>query len=98
MSKVAVITGAGAGVGRATAEEFARQGYDVALLVARSRAGSSGRRRRCVAMGVRALPIPTDVADAAAVEAAAGARGSRARTDRRLGQCRDGDGIRACAN
>ncbi len=32
MPKVAVITGAGAGVGRATAEEFARQGYDVALL------------------------------------------------------------------
>ncbi len=32
MSKVAVITGAGAGVGRATVEEFARQGYDVALL------------------------------------------------------------------
>ena len=32
MAKVAVITGAGAGVGRATAEEFARQGFDVALL------------------------------------------------------------------
>ena len=32
MRKVAVITGAGAGVGRATADEFARQGYDVALL------------------------------------------------------------------
>jgi NADP-dependent 3-hydroxy acid dehydrogenase YdfG len=32
MPKVAVITGAGAGVGRATAEEFARQGFDVALL------------------------------------------------------------------
>ena len=32
MPKVAVITGAGAGVGRATADEFARQGFDVALL------------------------------------------------------------------
>jgi NADP-dependent 3-hydroxy acid dehydrogenase YdfG len=32
MPKVAVITGAGAGVGRATVREFARQGYDVALL------------------------------------------------------------------
>ena len=32
MNKVVVITGASAGVGRATAEEFARNGYDVALL------------------------------------------------------------------
>ena len=32
MPKILVVTGASAGVGRATAEEFARQGYDVALL------------------------------------------------------------------
>ncbi len=32
MSKVVVVTGAGAGVGRATAEKFASEGYDVALL------------------------------------------------------------------
>lgn len=32
MSKIVVVTGAGAGVGRATADEFARDGYDVALL------------------------------------------------------------------
>ena len=48
MSKVAVITGAGAGVGRATADEFARQGFDVALL-SRDPAGSNGRRRNFVA-------------------------------------------------
>ena len=70
MPKVAVITGAGAGVGRATVEEFARQGYDVALLSRDperlERAAEEIRR-----LGVRALPIPTDVADAAAVEAAA---------------------------
>jgi short-subunit dehydrogenase len=70
MSKIVVVTGAGAGVGRATAEEFARQGYDVALLardhdrLARVAAELRGR-------GVRALPISTDVADADAVEAAA---------------------------
>jgi short-subunit dehydrogenase len=70
MRKIAVITGAGAGVGRATAEEFARQGYDVALL-----SRDSERLHRAAevleAYGIRALPIPTDVADAAAVEAAA---------------------------
>ncbi len=70
MPKIVVVTGAGAGVGRATVEEFARQGYDVALLsrdVNRLEAAAAALRR----YGVKALPIPTDVADAAAVEAAA---------------------------
>lgn len=70
MSKIVVITGAGAGVGRATVDEFARQGYDVALLSRdkdRLEKAAADIRR----FGVRALPIPTDVADAAAVEAAA---------------------------
>ncbi len=70
MSKIVVITGAGAGVGRATVEEFARKGYDVALLARdpdRLEAAAAEIRR----YGVRALPIPTDVADDEAVEAAA---------------------------
>ncbi|WP_242154101.1 SDR family oxidoreductase [Sphingomonas sp. BAUL-RG-20F-R05-02] len=70
MGKVVVVTGAGAGVGRATAEKFASEGYDVALLSRDpdrlQRAAEQLRRH-----GGRALPIPTDVADAAAVEAAA---------------------------
>ena len=70
MAKIAVITGAGAGVGRATADVFAKAGYDVALLSRDpdrlERAADVARRH-----GVRALPIPTDVADPQAVEAAA---------------------------
>ena len=70
MPGIVVITGAGAGVGRATAEEFACQGYDVALLSRDpdrlEHAASELRGHR-----VRALPIPTDMANADAVEAAA---------------------------
>jgi short-subunit dehydrogenase len=70
MSKIAVVTGAGAGVGRATVQELASQGYDVALLSRDAdRLDSAAAEVR--KFGVRALPIPTDVADAAAVEAAA---------------------------
>jgi NAD(P)-dependent dehydrogenase (short-subunit alcohol dehydrogenase family) len=70
VNKIVVITGAGAGVGRATVREFAEHGCDVALL-----SRDPGRLEDAAAEardhGVRALPIPTDVADADAVEAAA---------------------------
>jgi len=67
---VAVVTGASAGVGRATAQELARAGWDVAL-IARGRAGLEGAEADVVAAGRRALVVPADVADAAAVEDAA---------------------------
>lgn len=70
MPKIVVITGAGAGVGRATVQEFARNGYDVALL-SRDRDRLEKAAVDVRQHGVRALPIPTDVADAGAVEEAA---------------------------
>ncbi len=70
MSKVVVVTGAAGGVGRAIAIAFAEQGASVALL-ARGEAGLKAAAADVEAAGGRALIVPTDVADAAAVEAAA---------------------------
>jgi NADP-dependent 3-hydroxy acid dehydrogenase YdfG len=67
---VTVITGASAGVGRATAREFARRGDAVALL-ARSEDGLEAAAREVRELGGRAIAIPTDVAHAGQVEAAA---------------------------
>jgi NAD(P)-dependent dehydrogenase (short-subunit alcohol dehydrogenase family) len=67
---VVVITGASAGIGRATAREFASRGWRVALL-ARSPEGLAGAGRDVERLGGEALAIPTDVADHDQVEAAA---------------------------
>jgi len=71
MAKIVVVTGASAGVGRATVEEFAKQGYDVALLARDSNRLEHVAAELRSSHGVRTLAIPTDVADAEAVEAAA---------------------------
>jgi NAD(P)-dependent dehydrogenase (short-subunit alcohol dehydrogenase family) len=67
---VVVITGASAGVGRATAREFGRRGDSVALL-ARNEDGLRAAAREVEELGGSALVIPTDVADFAQVDAAA---------------------------
>lgn len=67
--RVVVVTGASAGVGRATVRAFAGEGAHVGLL-ARGRDGLEGARREVEEAGGRALAIPTDVSDAEAVEAA----------------------------
>ena len=68
--EVVVITGASAGVGRAAAQAFGKRGALVGLL-ARGRDGLEGARREIESAGGRALVLPTDVADAKQVEAAA---------------------------
>ena len=68
--KVAVVTGGTAGVGRATVQEFARHGYDVAVL-ARGRAGLDGAVADVRRAGGQAVGVVTDVADHDAVESAA---------------------------
>jgi NAD(P)-dependent dehydrogenase (short-subunit alcohol dehydrogenase family) len=69
--KIVVITGASAGVGRAAARAFAQAGAAWVVLLARDAErlqDSCAEIERC---GARALSIALDVADAAAVEAAA---------------------------
>ena len=71
-AEVVVITGASAGVGRATARAFARTGARIGLL-ARGKDGLEGARADVEADGGEALAIPTDVAHNDEVEAAAAA-------------------------
>src|SRR5438270_13872339 len=67
--RVVVITGASAGVGRAAAQAFAREGACIAL-IARGRAGLNGVRRDVENLGGEALVLPLDVADAEALDSA----------------------------
>ena len=75
---VALVTGGGGGVGRATAGALARMGCDVALL-GRTPAPLSAAAADVERAGRRALAVPADVTDRAAVDAAV------ARVHERLG-------------
>jgi len=68
--QIVVVTGASAGVGRATVRAFAKAGAWLGL-IARGTDGLFAARDEVEALGGRALVLPCDVADAAAVEAAA---------------------------
>ncbi len=67
---VAVVTGGSAGLGRAIVRELAGLRYDVAV-VARESDGLHAAAREVELAGQRGLALAVDVADAAAVDAAA---------------------------
>lgn len=68
-NKVALVTGASDGIGRALALELARAGADVAIL-ARSTARLQELSKQVEAFGVRSLPLTCDVTDRAALTSA----------------------------
>ena len=68
--KVVAVTGASAGIGRATVRELAARGADVGL-IARGEERLNAAAAEVRAAGRRACVAPADVADADAVEAAA---------------------------
>src|SRR3954468_909809 len=68
--KVVAVTGASAGIGRATVRELARRGADVGL-IARGEERLEAAAREVREAGRRACVAPADVADAQAVERAA---------------------------
>ncbi len=69
--KKALVTGASRGIGRAIALELARAGADQVLL-ARDAAALEKLAAEITGLGVRALPLPTDVTDPAQVDRAVG--------------------------
>jgi NAD(P)-dependent dehydrogenase (short-subunit alcohol dehydrogenase family) len=66
--KVAIVTGAGSGIGRATALALAREGYAVVLAGRRPDALAESAARAGPA-GAQVLAVPTDVTDPASVRA-----------------------------
>ena len=68
MAKVALITGASRGIGRATAEEFAKAGYQVAANFCSSGQAVEEFARQMAQQGCSMLPCQADVSDPQQVE------------------------------
>jgi NAD(P)-dependent dehydrogenase (short-subunit alcohol dehydrogenase family) len=68
--EVVVITGASAGIGRATAQAYARRGAKIGL-IARGRAGLEAAKRDVESLGGEAITLQLDVSDHDALERAA---------------------------
>src|SRR3954454_5205717 len=70
-NETVVVTGASAGIGRAIARRFARPGVSLGL-IGRNQTALEAAKREVEQSGAKALVLPADVADFAAVESAAG--------------------------
>ncbi|HEY2186929.1 MAG TPA: SDR family NAD(P)-dependent oxidoreductase, partial [Caldimonas sp.] len=68
MNKVAIVTGAGSGIGRAAALALLKAGYHVAL-AGRRKDALDATRAAAGDAAARALAVPTDATDPAAVKA-----------------------------
>ena len=68
MSKIALVTGAGTGIGRGAALALARAGYSV-VLAGRRREPLEETASEAAASGAATLVVPTDVSDRRSVEA-----------------------------
>jgi NAD(P)-dependent dehydrogenase (short-subunit alcohol dehydrogenase family) len=66
--KVALVTGAGTGVGKAVSLALAREGYAI-VLAGRRKDKLDEVAKECEAAGVKALAVPTDVADPTSIKA-----------------------------
>jgi NAD(P)-dependent dehydrogenase (short-subunit alcohol dehydrogenase family) len=69
-NKVVVITGASAGLGRATVREFARHGAHIGLL-ARGKDGLEAAKKEAEELGGKAIAVQTDVSKPEQIESAA---------------------------
>ncbi len=67
MTKIALVTGAGSGIGRASALALNKAGFTVVL--AGRRAEELEKTRAATSDPARAVAVPTDVADEASVKA-----------------------------
>ena len=67
--KVALVTGASSGIGRATAEQLARHGASVAINFHKNEAGAEEARKAITKAGGKAIAVQADVSRAAGVKA-----------------------------